>query len=234
VIGSPNHPIVYITWGDAARFANWLNNDQPTGTEGPATTETGTYTLNGAITDAALNAVTRNAGAKWFIPTESEWYKAAYYDPVAGHYWKYATGTDITPTSTNAGGTPNSANFYDGVTGYAVTTSTTKDPNQNYLTDVGAYRASASPYGTFDQSGEVFNWNEALINDSFRGLRGGSWASDKLLYLPSKGRYSTAPTTDVYNFAYGFRVAAVPEPSTGLLAILGCGLIWRSRGRFNV
>ena len=99
VIGSPNHPITYVSWGDAARFANWLNNGQPTGAEGPATTETGAYTLNGAITDAALNAVSRNAGAKWFIPSESEWYKSAYYDPVAAHYWSYATGTNTIPTS---------------------------------------------------------------------------------------------------------------------------------------
>src|ERR1051325_949782 len=60
VIGSANHPITYVSWGDAARFANWLNNSQPTGAEGAGTTETGAYSLNGAVTDAALNAVSRN------------------------------------------------------------------------------------------------------------------------------------------------------------------------------
>ncbi len=39
-------------WGDAARFANWLENGQPTGPEGTGTTETGSYTLNGAMTTA--------------------------------------------------------------------------------------------------------------------------------------------------------------------------------------
>ena len=49
VIGSSaNLPITYVSWGDAARFANWLQNGQPTGAEGPGTTETGAYTLNGA------------------------------------------------------------------------------------------------------------------------------------------------------------------------------------------
>src|SRR6478609_6822544 len=31
VIGSPNHPITYVSWADAARFVNWLHNGQPTG-----------------------------------------------------------------------------------------------------------------------------------------------------------------------------------------------------------
>ena len=35
------------------------------------------------LSNAALLAVTRNANAKWFIPTENEWYKAAYYQPAA-------------------------------------------------------------------------------------------------------------------------------------------------------
>jgi sulfatase modifying factor 1 len=78
-IGSVNHPITNVSWGDAARFTNWLHNGQPSGAEGPGTTETGAYTLNGATSDSALTGVTRNVGATWFIPTENEWYKAAYY-----------------------------------------------------------------------------------------------------------------------------------------------------------
>ena len=72
-----NCPIFDITWGDAARFCNWLQNGQPTGPEGPGTTETGAYTLNGDTTN--LMAITRNAGATYFLPSENEWYKAAYY-----------------------------------------------------------------------------------------------------------------------------------------------------------
>ncbi len=58
-----NCPVFDVTWGDAARFCNWLQNNQPTGAEGSGTTETGAYTLNGATTNAALMAITRNAGA---------------------------------------------------------------------------------------------------------------------------------------------------------------------------
>ena len=45
-----NCPIFDVSWGDAARFCNWLQNGQPTGAEGNGTTETGAYTLNGAVT----------------------------------------------------------------------------------------------------------------------------------------------------------------------------------------
>src|SRR4029079_16543491 len=51
VIGSRKKPIAYTTWGNAARFANWVNNGQTAGSQGPGTTETGAYQLNGATTD---------------------------------------------------------------------------------------------------------------------------------------------------------------------------------------
>ena len=53
-LGSPpipatngNFPVNWDNWGDAARFTNWLENGQPVGPEGPGTTETGSYSLNG-------------------------------------------------------------------------------------------------------------------------------------------------------------------------------------------
>jgi formylglycine-generating enzyme required for sulfatase activity len=231
-IGSPQHPVTFVNWGDAARFANWLKNGQPTGLQTAGTTEDGSYTLNGATSEAALLAITRNAGATWVIPSESEWYKAAYHqnDGVTNNYWTYPTESNSVPVSEPPAGGANSANFRDGTTGFAVTGSTSYDSNQNYLTDVGAYASSSSPYGTFDQAGNAWEWNEALISDSnFRGIRAGSWfdgafslGSFSQGYEHANGEYSTV----------GFRVALVPEPSTLVLATLGLlGTLFGRRGR---
>lgn len=116
-----NKPITYVGFGDAARFANWIQNGQPVGLQDSTTTERGAYTLDGANTNADLLAVSRNAGSQWFIPTENEWYKAAYHknDGTTNHYWLYPTATNVTPTSDQppGSGSPipsNTANFsYD-------------------------------------------------------------------------------------------------------------------------
>ena len=44
-----NRPVVYVSWFDAARMANWMMNGQ-----GSGSTETGAYTLNGAISGIVL------------------------------------------------------------------------------------------------------------------------------------------------------------------------------------
>ena len=45
VSGRENYPVNYVPWVSAIRFCNWLQNGQPTGLEGPGTTETGAYAL---------------------------------------------------------------------------------------------------------------------------------------------------------------------------------------------
>jgi formylglycine-generating enzyme len=228
VIGSPLHPITYVSWGDAARFVNWLYNGQPTGGETLSTTEDGSYYLNGAITDTQLNAVTRKGTATWVIPTENEWYKAAYYNPNTTSYYQFPFSSNTAPTSAPPGNTPNTGNFKSSNSGaYAVTGSSIYSSSQNYLTDVGTYTASASPYGAFDMGGDVFQWNEALISGD-RGSRGGSWNIGSN-FLASSFQASLDPSGGSFDF--GFRVALVPEPSTAMLASIACGLIWTLRKR---
>jgi sulfatase modifying factor 1 len=100
--GRNNFPVTDVTFWDTLRFANWLDNGQPTGSEGNGTTETGTYTLT--PTAIANNTVTRNANlptGSWALASENEWYKAAYYNP-AGSYTLYAVRANtILPSQAN-------------------------------------------------------------------------------------------------------------------------------------
>ena len=224
VIGSANHPITYVSWGDAARFSNWLNNGQPTGGRRPGHDRNRRIYLE--CCDTLLTS-TRNANATWVIPTENEWYKAAYYNPASSTYYQYPFSSSTIPTSAPPGSTPNTGNFHG--SSYAVTGSSSYDPNQNYLTDVGAYTASASPYGAFDMGGDVSQWNETLISGSSRGFLGGSWFGSNGLQSSNSG-YSF-PGFGFDNI--GFRVATVPEPSAGVLAVVASGLMWTLRKRFK-
>jgi formylglycine-generating enzyme required for sulfatase activity len=219
VIGSSaNKPITYVSWFDAARFCNWLHNGQ-----GGGSTETGAYTLNGAMS-GIYNA---NPGAKIWLPTENEWYKAAYYDPTkggAGGYWAYATRRATMPGNTI--GMAGAANYFDGD---YVGSGTSSLPTANALTNVGAYGAnSASYYGTNDQTGNVWEWNGAVVNGTNRGQRGGSWGGSAS-NVGAVNRFSVSPTfADNYT---GFRIAAVPEPAAMFLTLLSGGLLLIRRRR---
>jgi len=215
VLGSGSRPITDVSWFDAARFANWMNNGATNG----ASTETGAYTLNGATSGVGF---TKNAGATWWIPSEDEWYKAAYYKGGGTNagYWVYPTQSDSAPGN-NIGGAANQANYYAG--DYAVTQSPDYSDTQNYLTEAGVFSNSASAYGTFDQAGSVWEWNDAVIG-SYRGIRGGSWiAGDNDENLQSSSRSGIFPS--FVSYSVGFRVATVPEPSIyALLALAAAGL----------
>ncbi|MFM8495265.1 MAG: formylglycine-generating enzyme family protein [Planctomycetia bacterium] len=238
---SGNRPITYVNWWAVARFANWMANGQPTGPQDATTTENGAYAVNGN-NDGNVpnkNAINPNTGLPptFYMPTENEWYKAAYYSPTlnggAGGYYTFATQSNDFPGNTMGSGVVNQANYNNGV--YAVTGSADYVESQNYLTNVGAFSDSPSYYGTFDQSGNVYEWNDltgtTIGNEG--GVRGGNWF-DIFFPLQSSRRSVVATSSDL-GYA-GFRLAApvaVPEPSTYAVALAGiaCGgfSMWRRR-----
>jgi formylglycine-generating enzyme required for sulfatase activity len=203
-------PVVTIDWYDAARFCNWLHNGQPTGPQDAATTEDGAYTFSDTRVVSA-----RRPQAKWFIPNDAEWYKAAYYDGAQGAYYRYPTHSNEVPNNNlPSADTGNSANYNAG-TGPST-------GSQLYgLTSVGSYTLSRSYYGTFDQGGNVMEWIEQVVPGSSdrRFLRGGSFTEPAY-------KMSVFPENDFAHnefFSYGFRVAAaVPEPSSAMLL---CGAL---------
>jgi formylglycine-generating enzyme required for sulfatase activity len=200
-----DRPVNFVDWYDTLRFANWMHNGQPTGAQGPSTTEDGAY-------DMSLGSdVVRKPGAQVFLPTENEWYKAAYYKSggTDAGYWIYPTSSDSEPGRdmtevTNAG---NNVNRFRIVP---------EDPfpidPPFYQTVAGEFELSVSPYGTFDQGGNVWEWTEIWIpGSSTRLLRGGSFA-DEALTLKAGYRAYDFPPSNEHQY-YGFRVAGPAYPS---------------------
>jgi hypothetical protein len=190
VPGRENKPVAQVSPFDAMRFVNWLYNGQ-----GNGGTETGSYTLLGG-TPIPDEGVERNPGATIFLTSDAEWYKAAYYDPVAGVYYDYPAGTDAQIVCSTPSGASNRANCGGAVGDY---------------TDAGSYPGSPSPSGTFDQGGNAAEWTDTIadIMDQ-RSVRGGGAGTpaDRL-----RGAIQEYDTPDFEG--YGFRVASLEDGGGG-------------------
>ena len=117
----------------------------------------------------AANELPRQPGASWFVPSEDEWHKAAYYDPVLPGYWDWSTRSDTATTCAGPTVTPGRANCGGAFGGVSA---------------VGAYSGSAGPWGTFDPGGNVWEWH-----DSETGAGGAAGALASLALLrAARGR----------------------------------------------
>ncbi len=184
ITGSENHPVNFVSFWDATRFANWLHNGQ-----GSGDTETGAYTLNG-VTNPFNPSVTRNADWLWAVTTRDEWYKAAFYQPfTAGgdsdNYWLYPTSSNSINTS--------QANYGNVI---------------SHTTPVGSYAANFN--GTFDMAGNLREWTEAISDgvDDYRKVWGGFFLSPSDSQLQSGSNVDVEPTYE--DLSIGFRLAQNP------------------------
>lgn len=215
-----DRPVNWVSFWDAARFVNWLHNGQPIGAQGPGTTEDGAYHDVGNDT-----LFGRNAEAKYFLPTENEWYKAAYHDNLAGlaaNYFEYPTGTNALPgkdptETTNPG---NNANFQATIGPYPRTV-------------VGEFELSDSPYGTFDQGGNVWEMTETKLG-TYRVARGGAFSGPSFWMRASQflGRVPTNPLGESGDF--GFRIAGVaPVPESDCMTLFAFAAVMLGGSRIR-
>ena len=224
-------PVVDVSFWDTLRFANWMSNG-----EGNASTESGAYTIlgNSPVPSNASSLLANpqpNAGAAVWVPNQNQWYKAAYYDPANGTYSTYATQSDVVPGNVVGNGT-DEANYISNNL-YSVSQSSLNSPATNYLTAVGSFTNSASYYGTYDQSGDVYDLLDSSTSSNVL-VQGGSWQQTTASQISSSGAIAAGPGGDFSTI--GFRVASIPEPSAVMLiltAALGFGVSRRKRFIFN-
>ena len=218
---SNNQPAANVSWYEAAAFVNFLNTNSGrtaahdlswSGTAWSMTLQSNSnaWTLGGTN-------LYRNKDAYYFLPSENEWYKAAYYNPPGTNYFLYPTASSSIPTAVYSGTNAGTAVYFVASVPAIVDR-------------VGGL----SPYGTLGQGGNVWEWNESALDGSnsssseLRVIRGGSWSYTED-YLRSSARLNFAPAGA--ENVLGFRVASVPEPSTYALLLLGAGTvyIWQRR-----
>ena len=209
-------PTNRTSWYEAAQFVNYLNTS--TGNQAAykftGTIHTSDYTLDvWGAGDADGTNLYRNKNAKYFLPTENEWVKAAYWNGVSIQI--YATKAGETPFQGN--GTNGGWNYYDYNNGYAT------NPRGPWAVTSGSQELN----GTYNMMGNVWEWMESpwnysrnYLSGSDRGLRGGSYIQ-VVGSLGSSGRGYDMPSLAYYSLDYvGFRVASIPEPASAVIMTL--------------
>ncbi len=211
----PSMPANEITWYEAAQFVNWLNTSTGhapayrfVGTQG-----TSDYTLSTWGTDQADNGTNlyRHKDAVYYLPTEDEWVKAAYWN-----------GTNLQTYATKPG---ESLHQGDGASGFGwnyYENGDALDPRGPWAVGCGSEELN----GTYDMMGNAMEWMESPYYDGhypadfLRAQRGGSY-NVRHASLSSGFRFGTDLYGEQALFLMGFRVAAdVPEPTTGSILML--------------
>ena len=218
-----NQPAATISWYEAAAFVNFLNTSSGKTAAYDLTFSNSQWSMALWSSEQAWTAggtnLYRNKNAFYFLPSDNEWYKAAYYNAAGTNYFLYPTASSSVPTAVASGTNAGSAVY-------------------NAVASVPAVVDSAgglSPYGTMGQGGNIFEWNESAFDGSNssssegRAIRGGYWFGSE---GGLRSSYRNFNDPSIENGNIGFRVASVPEPSTyALLAMTAAGALWMTRRR---
>ena len=212
---------IQTTWTIAARYTNWLhNNQQPH----QSAFESGAYDTSTFNTQNPQT--TRSPDARFWIPSLDEWTKANYYDPnmhphnpddptqPADGYWLHPNRQN-TPLSP---GLPQN-------NGQTSATLTAEIPTPGAF-PLGLYNNITSPWGLLETSGGVDEWLEDLSGINARLLAGTVAGSSQSLVFDRIDLWSSG---FIGSTTAGIRVAsAVPAPSiTAILVIAACATLPR-------
>jgi formylglycine-generating enzyme len=189
-------PVTSVSWYEAAQFCNYLTSgDKSKGVYKFSGNNANPGTCQGVDRDAARSTY----GRAFYIPTEDEWYKAAYFKANGTGYSAYANGSSSVP------GADNGWNYVGG--------------SSSTVWNVGS--GALEQNGTYDMMGNVGE----LIEGTPGMFRGGSYG-DSSTGMAAWARAQFASQSEMMNG--GFRIAEVPEPTTLLILGMG-GLALRRR-----
>jgi hypothetical protein len=208
-----DRPAGNMTWWESAYFVNWLNTSkgfQPAYNLTPS--GMGWSISLWKANDAGYNANNpyRNSLAHYFLPSDSEFYKAGYGLADGSGFNNYSTSSDSPPAPV-ASGTDIGTAVYNAAASMPAAVS---------------QAGGLSSYGTRGQGGNMWEWSESAGDgsnnkaDEGRSVIGGGYGS-ALYQLQFQNRLTADPST--YDSGWGFRVASVPESST--YALFGLGAI---------
>jgi hypothetical protein len=209
-----NVPTNSVNWYEAAQFVNYLNTSTGhqaaykfTGTQG-----TSNYTFdiwNASDTGYNPSNPYRNSNAFYFLPTEDEWVKAAYWNGTSLQIHATKPGESLTQGNGTSG---TGWNYYNN--GYAT------NPYGPWAIGSGSEELN----GTFDMMGNIIEWMEGLYHsegysaNSHRIVRGGAYNNEKEPFGSLYDGYDTLESTfriwdchpDAESYTIGFRVASEP------------------------
>jgi len=201
----PNAPAVNVSRYEAMRYCNWLTTGD---------TNIGYYSTSDGGTTYQANALSHDVyvaayGTTYFIPTQDEWYKAAYW--TGSGYSLYADGTSDTNNPPTEGGSASGWNYND------------VNPSPNYTR--GTVLGTTEQNGTVNMMGNVAEWME----DSAGVIRGGSYVSIETSLRSSVRFHGYNPTFEHIHF--GFRtVVVVPVSATATapsIVMSGLDISWQ-------
>lgn len=232
--GWEERPVTYLSWYMLARMANWYHYGKPrTGQSELGTTEgtdsQGAYDTRafpialGATVELSRLPDRRNPGARFWIPSNDEWYKAAYFDPLKPgerKYWDYPLMTDNSPNNSTPPGDRSTANYQTTQLGIG---------EPWYVARVNDYPNAASFFGVQGMAGNVWEWIEEWrsqgrgkcwrCDEWTRGLRGGSF-NYSYLGLHALNLDPGDPAHGY--FVYGGRLARASSDETETRAEASC------------
>lgn len=198
-LSNPTQPVVQVTWEQAARYCNWLSEQE----------QLPPFYIFEGDTYKGFNP----DSIGYRLPTEAEWEWAARVDGDPGSLLRFPWGSELPPP-------PNHGNYAD-ISAGSFLARILSDYNDGFLASAPVASFPPNANGFYDIGGNVAEWvhdfygtsglvGNAIETDplgptsgTYHVIRGSSWAHGTVTELRLSFRdYNNGPRDDV-----GFRVA---------------------------